>query len=440
MNVYTKQQRIASLAKRYPDRSFASLAHYIDLEWLREAYRRTRKNAAPGVDGQTAREYAEHLEDNLRSLLDRVKSGRYVAPPVKRTHIPKDGKGHETRPIGIPTFEDKVLQRAVVMVLEPIYEQDFYRCSYGFRPGRSAHGALKSLWRQTMAMGGGWILDVDIRKFFDTLGHGHLRSIVKQRVCDGVLTRLISKWLHAGVLEHGSISYPEDGTPQGGVISPLLSNIYLHEVLDKWFVRDVDPWLDGRTFLVRYADDFVLGFVLRHDAERVLAALPNRFAKYGLTIHPEKTRLVRFQPPPPEDRGRDDDSPTPGTFDFLSLTHYWGKSHKGGWVVRQKTASRRLVRAIRQVQEWCKEHRHDSVAEQCTALRANVQGHYTYFGVCGNIRCLQQYYRAVQRVWRKWLDRRSRTRAMPWARFERLLARYPLPTPHLSRSYRTANP
>jgi len=243
-DVSTKQGRIAELARIHPEVSFTSLAYHIDLWWLHEAFQRTRKDGAAGVDGQTAGEYAKGLGENLKSLLEKAKSGTYLAPPVKRVHIPK-GTGSETRPIGVPSFEDKVLQRAVQMVLEPLYEQDFLDCSYGFRPGRSAHGALQALWDGLMKMGGGWIIDLDIKKFFDTLDHSHLREILKRRVSDGVLLRLIGKWLNAGVMEDGELSYPERGTPQGGVISPMLSNIYLHEVLDRWFNSEVKPRLQG---------------------------------------------------------------------------------------------------------------------------------------------------------------------------------------------------
>ncbi len=250
-----------------------------------------------GVDGQDGADYAVDLMGNLQSLLDRAKSGTYQAPPVRRTYIPKAGSATETRPLGIPTFEDKVLQRAVVMTLEAVYEQDFKDCSYGFRPGRSAHQALDSLWRQTMAIGGGWIVDVDIRKFFDTIDHGQLRDFLQRRIRDGVLLRLIGKWLNAGVLEDGCFTQPETGSPQGGVISPMLSNIFLHYVLNDWFEREVQPRLKGRSFLIRYADDFVMGFSCEEDARRVMDVLPKRFEKYGLTIHPEKTRLVPFERP-----------------------------------------------------------------------------------------------------------------------------------------------
>jgi group II intron reverse transcriptase/maturase len=295
-SISTKLERIATLAKEGPQMAFTTLAHYIDLEWLAEAYRRTRKGGATGVDGQTAREYAENLEGNLQSLLDRAKSGTYRAPPVKRIHIPK-ADGAQTRPIGIPTFEDKVLQRAVAMVLEAVYEQDFLDCSYGFRPGRSAHQALEVLQNEAVRMGGGWILEVDIRKFFDTLEHSHLREILGRRVRDGVIMRLIGKWLKAGVMENGAVTHPGVGTPQGGVISPLLANVYLHEVLDAWFEREVGPRLKGRGLLLRYADDAVMLFSCEVDARRVMDVLPKRFGKYGLTLHPEKTRLVEFRRP-----------------------------------------------------------------------------------------------------------------------------------------------
>jgi len=229
--VSTKQQRIAELAKQAPQMGFTSLNHHLDLIWLVEAYHRTRKDGAPGVDGQTADDYGLNLLENLTSLLSRAKSGTYRAPPVRRVRIPK-GTGGETRPLGIPTLADKVLQRAVVLALEPIYEQDFLDCSYGFRPGRSAHQALAALWQQVMDLGGCWLVEVDIRKFFDTLDHAQLRTLLRQRVRDGVLLRLIDKWLTAGVLEEGELTYPEAGTPQGGVISPLLANVYLHYVLD----------------------------------------------------------------------------------------------------------------------------------------------------------------------------------------------------------------
>ncbi len=427
VNISPKLQRIAELAKAAPDLSFKTLAHHIDVNWLREAYRRTRKDGAKGVDGQSAEEYAANLEGNLQSLLERAKSGRYRAPPVRRVHIPK-GDGKQTRPLGIPTFEDKVLQRAVTMLLEVIYEQDFHDFSYGFRPGRSAHDALRALDRSMMEMKGGWVLDVDVRKYFDTLDHEHLREILRQRVRDGVVLRLIGKWLNAGVLEGQELSYPERGTPQGGVISPLLANIYLHTVLDEWFVHEVTPRLRGRGELVRYADDFVMVFAREDDARRVHEALAKRFERYGLTLHPDKTRLLNFQRP---GAGGDGPGPGPGTFDLLGFTHYWGRTRRGGWVPKKKTAKDRFSRALRRIAEWCRNHRHDPVGHQHRTLGKKLRGHYAYYGVTFNLRALSQFHRAVVGVWRKWLSRRSHAAYRSWAWMNELLKRWPLPRPRI---------
>lgn len=432
-NISTKQRRIAKLAHEAPQMVITSLSHHIDDEWMQEAFRLTRKNGASGIDGQTAAGYAERLQQNLHSLLDRAKSGAYRAPPVRRVHIPK-GEGTETRPIGIPTFEDKLLQRAVVMALEPVYEQDFYDCSYGFRPGRSAHQALEALWRWTTTHAGGWILEVDIRKFFDTLDHRHLQEIVRGRVRDGVLLRLIGKWLNAGVMEAGSVSYSEMGTPQGGVISPLLANIYLHEVLDKWFAEEVKPRLKGPSTLIRYADDFVACFVHEEDARRVMAVLGKRFAKYGLELHPSKTRLIAFERPR---KGKDskgpDEPPQSGSFDFLGFTHHWGVTYKGRWTVKRRTAKSRMSRSIKRIALWCKAHRHDPFQSQHEALSRKLRGHYGYFGITGNYECLNRFHHQVRRQWHKWLARRSQ-RGMLWERFAELLTKWPLPRPRVTHS------
>jgi RNA-directed DNA polymerase len=426
-NVSTKQERIAALAKQSPQMAFTSLAYLMDIDWLKEAYRRTRKDGAVGVDGVTAAEYEQDLEGNLQRLLDRAKSGTYRAPPVRRVHIPKGGSTTETRPIGIPTLEDKVLQRAVVMLLEPIYEQDFLDCSYGFRPGRSAHQALKSFRDQLMNCRGGYVLEVDIRKFFDNLDHGHLRTFLQHRVRDGVLLRLIGKWLKAGAMEDGSVSYPDSGSPQGGVVSPLLSNVFLHYVLDLWFEHEVKPRLRDRAFLIRFADDFVIGFRDDRDARRVMEVIPKRFGKYGLTIHPTKSRLVPFRPSSPwanDDRG--EPAERVGTFDLLGFTHYWARSRNGYWVVKLKTAADRFSRAVRSIDSWCQAHRHLSIQEQQQKLNEKLRGHYAYYGVTGNSPALTRFLHEVGRRWRKWLNRRNRTRSLQWDRFCGILRRYPL--------------
>jgi RNA-directed DNA polymerase len=429
--ISTRRQRIAELARQSPQVAFTTLAHHIDIDWLKEAYRRTRKDGAVGVDGQTAEAYAVDLEANLRSLLGRAKSGRYQAPPVRRVHIPK-GTGSETRPIGIPTFEDKILQRAVAMILEAVYEQDFLDCSYGFRPGRSAHQALNALRQRLMEVRGGCVIEIDIRKFFDTMSHRHLHAILRRRVRDGVLLRLIGKWLNAGVLEEGSVTHPDSGSPQGGVISPILSNAYLHEVLDTWFEQTVKPRLKGRAHLIRYADDAVLVFEREGDARRVLDVLPKRFGKYGLTLHPEKTRMVPFQGLPsgtlPGSREE-----RPGTFDFLGFTHYWGRTLKGNWAVKRKTAKARFRRSLKVIAEWCRVHRHRPLPEQWAALTAKLRGHYAYYGITGNSRCLGSFRHHAGRAWQKWLSRRSGRARIPWERFGALERRYPLPPARLPR-------
>jgi RNA-directed DNA polymerase len=434
MNVSTTQQRIAALAKQRPEMRFTSLNHYLDVDWLREAYRRLRKDSAPGYDGHTVADYGKALETNRQSLLDRAKSGTYFAPPVRRVYVPK-GTGQETRPIGIPATEDKLLQRAVAMLLEPIYEQDFLDCSYGFRPGRSAHGALSALWSQCMTGGITWILDVDISKFFDTLDQTHLRSFLQRRVRDGVITRLIGKWLKAGVLEQGELSYPEAGTPQGGSASPLLSNRYLHYVLDLWFAQEVSPRLRGRAFMTRFADDVVRGFALQEEAERVRRVLPKRLGKYGLTIHPEKTRLVAFGRP------SGTNGSTPGTFDFLGFTHYWGKSRRGKWVIKRKTAQQRFRRGLKRIAQWCRRNRHRPVAAQHKELCQQLRGHVAYYGITGNRPWVQKFRQEAVKSWQKWLHRRSRSSTdMPWDRFTRLLERYRLPPARVVHSIYAANP
>jgi len=438
-NISTKRDEIAKLASVEPRRVLTTLAQRVDWEWLHEAYRRVRKDGAVGVDGVDAAAYEIALEANLSSLLERFKSGRYRAPAVRRVHIPK-GDGRTTRPIGIPTLEDKILQRAVLMVLEPIYEHDFVDCSYGFRPGRSAHQALDALWKGLMDIGGGWVIDLDIRAYFDSVERSRLNEILDQRVRDGVIRRAVGKWLHAGVMEEGVLWYPEAGTPQGGVISPLLANIYLHEVLDTWFEDQVKPRLRGRAMMVRYADDAVLCFAREDDARRVMAVLAKRFARFGLALHPDKTRLVDFRCPP-----RRDGISGPGGghgFDFLAFTHFWARSRKGRWVVKRKTAKGRFGRALKRVATWCRFHRHDPVREQQAALSRKLRGHYAYFGITGNARALARFCRQVERAWCKWLGRRSHRGHMTWERFKRLLVAYPLAPPRVVHSVyrRVANP
>jgi group II intron reverse transcriptase/maturase len=434
--VSTRQRRIAELARQHPDRVFTSLNHYLDLDWLYQAYELTRKDGAPGIDGVTAKEYERELRSNLASLLEGMKSGTYRASAVRRTYIPKDDGTQ--RPLGIPTFEDKVAQRAVVMLLEPIYEQDFRDCSYGFRPERSAHQALERLRDDIMERSGKWILDMDVSNYFGTIDHNRLREALDKRVKDGVIRRLIDKWLKAGVLEDGTLSIAEEGTPQGGVISPLLANIFLHEVLDRWFQDIVIPRLRGRSSIVRFADDAVGVFENREDCERVREVMAKRLAKYGLTLHPTKTRIVDFRFL--RQRDKQSGEHTASSFDFLGFTHVWKRSRRGSWVVTRKTMKKRHARALRRVYLYCRRHRHDPIREQHGRLSSMLLGHFAYYGITGNSECIRNFAHQVNRVWHKWLQRKryySRfhdprvlhvflpsARRMSWNRFSGPLRRF----------------
>jgi RNA-directed DNA polymerase len=433
-NLLTKRHWIVELARRKPGGVLYSLNHAIDFEWMREAYLRTRKDGATGIDGVTAADYEANLEANLRDLLERIKSGRYHAPPVRRTYIPKaDGS---QRPLGIPTFEDKIAQRAVAMVLEAIYEQDFLPCSYGFRPGRSAHQALRELFGVITRQGQYWVIEVDIRKYFDSIPHSELRTILDQRVTDGVIRRMIGKWLNAGVLEDGSLRLATEGTPQGGVISPMLANIFLHHVLDQWFATEVRPRMAGPCTLVRFADDFVMTFKNHHDAKRVMEVLGKRLGRFGLSLHPDKTRFIDFRPARPGGTHADGKAPS---FDFLGFTHTWMKSQKGKNVVRQRTAKSRLARALVAVNDWCRKNRHQPVPDQQAKLSAKLIGHYAYYGITGNIEHLGRYFQQVTRAWKKWLERRTRGQPLTWAVFSAFLQRHPLPRPRIVRRYVAAS-
>lgn len=430
-NIAERLQRIATLVERAQGRPFTTLAHHVDLAWLRAAYVRTRKDGAPGVDGKDGDEYGENLEANLQDLARRIRTGTYRAPPVRGVDIPK-GDGKSTRPLGIPTFEDKIFQRAVVMLLEPLYEPEFHPGSYGFRPGRSAHQALEAVRDCLQREHGGWVLEVDIRKFFDTLDHDHLMALLQQKVRDGTVLNWIRTWLKAGVQRDGAVTHREAGTPQGGVISPLLANIYLHHVLDQWFEAEVRPRLRGGSRLVRYADDFVIVFEHEEDARRVMAVLPKRFGKYGLALHPDKTRLVPFhQPRPTGWRGPGDPRrPEPGSFDLLGFTHVWTQTRRGTWVVRQKTAKNRLTRALKAIRLWCRLHRHDPIQSQHVVLCSKLRGHFQYYGNPGNLDALWRFGREAFRAWFKWLARRSQK--VCWGRLTRALDAHPLPIPKLT--------
>lgn len=429
--VSTKQLRIAENAKRLPTVSFSSLAYHMDAGWLLEAWRATKKDKASGVDGVTAAEYEKELHGNIHALFEKAKSGSYFAPPVKRVYISK-GSGKEKRPLGIPTLEDKILQRGIKMLVEPVFEQDFYDFSYGYRPGKSPHQALGRVWQETMNTNG-WIIDLDIRKYFDSIDHGKLREAFTQRVSDGVITRLIGKWLKAGVMEGNELHYEETGTPQGGVMSPLLSNIFLHEVLDRWYDDQVKPLMKGKTFLVRFADDAIMGFSNRQDAQRVLKALNSRMEKYGLSLHPEKTKLIKFQNPDNKKYKMDEEEN--GTFDFLGFTHYWGKSRKGRQVVKRKTSRKKFRASMQKVKDFCKSYRHEKVGLLIRSLNRKLQGYYGYYGITCNFRSINNFYEKVKNLLYRWLRRRNRGKGIRRETFEAKLKSSPLCPPRIVHSF-----
>lgn len=420
-NLSPELSKVAERAKREPEAKFHSLAHLIDATALRRAYERLRKDAAVGVDGITKEEYGQKLDENLRALHERLKTMRYRHQPIRRVHIPKDqGK---TRPIGISTVEDKVVQDALREVLEAVYERDFFDCSHGFRRGRRAHDALTALDRATHRGEMKWIIEADIVSFFDSIDRKQLMEMLQLRVPDGSIHRLVGKCLRVGVLDGESFTNSDVGTTQGSALSPLLGNIYLHYALDLWLEREVKPRLQGRMRLVRYADDFVIGFELKSDARRVMAVLPKRMQRYGLKLHPDKTRLFDFRRP-----GKGSGGKGPTSFDFLGFTIFWRTGRTGNWGVGLKTRRARLRRSIAAVYDWCRGHRHEPIEQQHQALVRRVRGHINYFGVQGNVRSLERFILGVRRAWRKWLDRRSQRARMTWPRFVALMERYPLPS------------
>lgn len=423
--ISTKLQQIAEQARCHPDYTFTTLAHLMDVELLREAYRRTRKDGAPGMDAVTGQDYGTQLEANLHALHARLVSGDYQATLVKRVWLEKDDG--RLRPIGIPAFEDKLVERAVAMLLSAVYEQDFYDFSHGFREGHSPHQALHELREWCMANGVGWIVDADISGFFDNLSHERLQELLQRRIKDGTLLRLIGKWLKAGVVDGGELTFPEQGTPQGGVISPLLANVFLHYALDEWFEHEVKPRMQGRVHLIRFADDFVIACEREHDARRLMQVLPKRFGRYGLQLHPTKTQLIAFQKPDKLDKG----GTGKGTFDFLGFTHYWGKSRWGKWIIKRRTARKRLSRTLTALWKWCRTHRHLPMNEQYRILGQKLRGHYQYFGIRGNYQMLMKVYQQAERAWRYWLSHRSQKSAIPWERFKFFQEIFPLPQPRI---------
>jgi RNA-directed DNA polymerase len=417
-------ERVRQAARRDKKQRFTALLHHIyDVERLRTAYLATKKDAAAGVDGETWEHYGENLEANLQELSHRLKRGAYRARPVRRVYIPKVGKPGELRPLGVPALEDKIVQRATVEVLNAIYEQDFLGFSYGFRPGRSPHQALDALAVGIGTRKVNWVLDADIRKFYDTLDQGWLVKFIEHRIADRRVVRLIQKWLKAGVLEEGKRVQSEIGTVQGGSISPLLSNIYLHYVLDLWVQRWRRKQARGEVIFVRFADDFVAGFEHREEAERFLAELRERLARFGLQLHADKTRIVEFGRFAEQNRRNRGDG-KPETFNFLGFTHSCGKTRKGHFTVLRQTMRQRWQAKLRALKEELRRRMHTPIREQGAYLRSVLLGHFRYYGVPMNGPALCAFRKAAGYLWRTVLRRRSQGNHLPWRRMRRYIARW----------------
>ncbi len=426
----TEELQIAERARKYKQEALTNLHQYIDEKLLHKCYQNLNKNSSPGVDGKYWHNYSQECEFRIPALLVEFKSGKYKAPLIRRVHIPKGKTG--TRPLGIPTIEDKILQQSVHRVLTPIYEEEFKAFSYGFRREYSTHQAIEYMFKEVSFKGMHYIIDADIKNYFSSINHGILREFLDHRVKDGVIRKMIDKWLKAGILEDKQLSYPTEGTPQGGLISPLLSNIYLHYVLDVWFSEQIQPLLSGKSFIVRYADDFVLGFESASDAERVMKVLPKRFEKYKLELHPDKTKIVNLN----SKRGEGNRS-----FDFLGFTHYLGKSQKGKAILKRKTSSNKLIVAIGKIQDWIKHNRHRKLKELMPELNVKLRGHYNYYGITFNNKGLKSYYEQVIRSLHKWLNRRGGKPVWNWDRFIKLINEWmPLFKPKIYHSYLPAKP
>jgi len=428
----TPLSRLTQLAQEDQARRFYSIAHFLTVRALYEAFRGLRKDASAGVDKLTYGEYQKGLGQNLQNLWQRVKSGEYRSLPLRRIYIPKDD-GKKVRPISIPALEDKIVQAAMVRLLNAIYEVDFRPCSFGSRPGRNAHQALDEIDRIIFRNSITHVLELDITSYFDSIVRKRLMEMIERRINDGGILKLIGKWINVGIIEEGRLLETEEGVGQGQVISPFLANVYLHHVLDQWFEDEVQPRLRGKAFLVRYMDDAVICFQNEQDAQKVHEVLDKRFSKYGLRLHPDKTRLVEFGYSALTKAERH--GTKPDTFDFLGFTHIAARSRRGKFMVTTKTMKKRLLRGLKGVSAWCKEHRHLSITDQHTTLNAKLRGHYQYYGRSSNHRSLRKFYSAVRRIWKMWLNRRSRNNTLDWDTYAKLLQRYPLSPPRITHSW-----
>jgi len=438
MEMIGKLELISEKAKQDKKMKFTSLAHLINEESLAQCYKELKKDSACGIDGVTVEEYGQKLEENLKSLVDRMKSKSYRPQPVKRVYIPKPGK-EEKRPLGIPAVEDKLVQIMAKKILEAIYEQDFLESAHGYRRGRSPHTAINRIDKMVMTKPIKVIVEMDIKKYFDETKHYWLIRGVEERVSDPNFLWLIRRFLKAGIMEEGKYTPSEVGIPQGGVISPILANIYLHYALDQWFEFRFKSEAKGYVELIRYADDAVAAFEHKEDAERFIQELEERLSKFGLRVNKEKTRMVEFGKEVWE-QGVANQKKT-GTFDFLGFTHYGMASRRGKFIMGHKTAKKKLAMSIMQTKEWLKRVRNQCrMKEWWPTLKAKLRGHYNYYGISGNMRCLRQFYSRVISLVYKWVNRRSQKKSMSWERYLGYLRMNPLLTPKIYHNLYTLRP
>lgn len=427
--VETKLLRIAEKARKEPHFKFTSLYHLMNEEMLRECFGRLRKNAAAGIDEMTKSMYAENLEGNLTELVGRLQRMAYIPQPVRRVYIPKPGSDKQ-RPLGIPTLEDKLVQAGLVRILEQVYEQDFIGDSYGFRPKRSAHDALKALSDTVENKPVNHIVEADIKGFFDNVNQEWLMKFLAHRIGDKRVQRMVTRFLKAGVSEDGNVDVKEEGTPQGGVISPLLANIYLHYVLDLWFERRYRKHCTGYARLIRYADDFVVCFQYKQEAERFREELGQRLGKFGLEVEPTKTKVMEFGRFAVQNARRRGEKPQ--TFDFLGFTHYCSTRRNGtGFRMKRTTARKKFVAKLKIFKEWLKQARVLGIQEIWAKVSAKLRGHYNYYGVTDNSRGIGRFGESVKMMLFKWLNRRGKRRCLNWEKFNEMLKRFPLPKPRI---------
>jgi len=433
----TKSALLSERARQEPQLQFTSLAHLLDVDFLRGCYFELGRDRASGIDGVSWQDYGKQLDENLENLVERMKAKRYKPQPAKRVYVPKNND--EKRPLGLPALEDKIVQRGIARILEAIYEVDFLDCSYGFRPKRGCHQALNAVDKTIMTKPINHVIEADIKGFFDNVSHPWMMKFLQVRIKDPSFLLLISRFLKAGYMDAGEFVSTERGTPQGGNLSPALSNVFLHYVLDLWFEKKIRPQARGACYLVRYADDFVCMVQYQDDAQYIEQALRDRFATFGLELHAEKTRTIRFGRYERENAQRQQRKAN--TFDFLGFTHFCGTSRKGKFIVGRQTSRKKFRQKCQEMNDWLRRIRnHKKAKDWWPTLAAKLRGHYHYYGVSGNMRSLNRFYHMTVRLTRKWLNRRSQRKRFYWKGFISYLKHYPLPRPRIAHNFYTLSP